>query len=90
MLGGRVNIVYIGEEKAYVSVIFVNLKENFLYRINTYQDSKPGQHPTKKTVSSLGVISTYILRIFKGSKYGLYNSVCKDCYKINHPNQLTQ
>lgn len=29
VLGGRVNIVSIGKEKAYVSVIFVNLKEKF-------------------------------------------------------------
>lgn len=32
MLGGGVNIVSIGKEEAYISVIFVNLKENFPVR----------------------------------------------------------
>lgn len=53
------------------------------------QDNIP---TTKKIVLTLGVISTFLTRMFKDeSEYVLHNFMCKDCYKIIHPNlEFTQ
>lgn len=69
------------------------LRNYFLYKLYikiVNQDNIPP--PKKIIVLTLGVISTFLTRMFKEeSEYVLHNSVCKDCYKIIHPNlEFTQ